>query len=433
MHITKSHYSLSKLSPKRCLQIAWETASIIDKLNIPFTAQSSDKELSNFFRKNTKRYGKRDRFFLREAAYAFIRNKRKAEHLTEKLASDLNAERKTQMTVLYSLYLSGAIERNACKKALAILNIIDDNFELNANKCPHTSTDIGYEYSYPNWLVEKWIDYYGNDKAIKLCKFLNSKAPIDIRVNLSKTTKENICQMLSKNGIDHAPIKNNPAGIRIKSNCDLKKTDEYINGLFEVQDHGSQMLSFLIDTSNVSKIWDACCGAGGKSLHISDLLNNKVKMFASDINNRRLNEFYKRSERAQANITIFKPTNHNLKEIQQERPDILIIDAPCSSTGRLRRSPEIKWKLSKADVLKQAKYNKDLVLGLSKYVDKNCLIYYMTCSLEPEENELLVNDLLSDFEFEPHTLFKKDVHQLHIDPVRYDSDGFFIACFKKKC
>ena len=273
----KNYYQkINALSPKVALTLTRESSGIIEKYSIPFINGGLDILLASFFKKNSKRYGKRDRNFIRELIFAYTRH---FLHTQEAFKIVLNYSPKTtkdiEICLLSALCTDSQINKQFIFSVFALLqdpqileNLNQVSF-LNNNQIP-AAKQISYEYSFPEWLVKKWINCYGQTETAELCKKLNTRAPLDIRVNTKRAETVEIINALKFAQIIAEPLPFSKTGLRIKNNISLNNTAEYKTGLFEVQDEGSQLLTQFIDLKNVSKIWDACCGAGGKTLHLLD-------------------------------------------------------------------------------------------------------------------------------------------------------------------
>ncbi len=244
---------------------------------------------------------------------------------------------------------------------------------------------------------------------------LHQEAPIILRCN---GDKEKIQEELAIEGIETEPTKLSPIGLILKKRIPLTTCKAYLTGQVEVQDEGSQLVALATKIKAGDSVLDYCAGAGGKSLCFAQMMGNKGRIIAHDISKKSLDELKKRAERAGTKIIEItqKPTgtfNH------------VVVDAPCSGSGTWRRCPDAPFKL-KPDTLKEVqKKQADILDKASQFVTKDGLLHYMTCSLIEAENQEQMRDFLKR-----HTDFKV-IHHTQWSPAKTETDGFFLASFKR--
>lgn len=240
-----------------------------------------------------------------------------------------------------------------------------------------------------------------------------------------------------------------PASIIFHKRTLLMSTKEYKKGLFEVQDEGSQMISFAVAPESDWKILDACAGAGGKSLHLADLQNDKGQIIAADVIKGKLFALSKRMRRPGFQSIVPHAWNSKNKppnEMKKGSFDAVLVDAPCSGTGTIRRMPYHKWRLDENLLERLTKKQLSILKQYSSYVKPGGILVYATCSIMPQENDVIADKFLkSEPDFEPYPVkpaletygihikgLEDDSNKFHLYPVYHGCDGFFAAKFKRR-
>lgn len=275
----------------------------------------------------------------------------------------------------------------------AVLRAIDrgrDNITY-PDQAASPITHISIKYSHPEWLVRRFVEKLGIDEAIKLCQANNEPPPLTIRVNTMAISREGLLLRLSESGYKAAFTSFSPAGLTLKGAGDVRGIPGFAEGLFTVQDEASQLISFILDPQPGEKVLDACAAPGGKGTHIAELMADTGEITAVDIkpkgvkriedNARRLGVKSVKAMVSDAAI----PLNFEAGEF-----DRILLDAPCSGTGVLRRHPEGKWQKREEDIAELAKRQKALMENLSKYIKPGGVMVYSVCSVMNEEGEGVV-------------------------------------------
>ena len=255
---------------------------------------------------------------------------------------------------------------------------------------------IGIEHSFPDWMVQKLIEQYGESEVEKICASLNEQAPLTLRVNTLKTTVEQCQAELSKQGIETTKTLLSPFGLNLSKRINVFSLSMFRDGWFEVQDEGSQLLPFLIDPKPNAKLLDVCAGAGGKTLEFAALMKNRGEIFATDINSFRLEELRKRMKRAGAqNIRVQEiQAIEDLAEQYSNFFDIVFVDAPCSGLGTIRRNPGMKWMVTEQTVNEVSDKQRSILHSSAPLVKPGGRIVYATCTLLRQENEDVVEEFI---------------------------------------
>ena len=215
------------------------------------------------------------------------------------------------------------------------------------------------------------------------------------------------------------------SGLILSKRRNLKNSDLFKNGFFEVQDYSSQQVSDFLEVEAGMTVIDACCGAGGKTLHIADLIKNKGQLIALDVNQNKQRELTKRAKRAGINVRIETIESPDFIKKYHQKADRLLLDAPCSGLGVLRRNPDAKWKLTPDFIKKIQNIQREILLNYSEMVKVGGKMVYATCSILPSENEAQVQWFL---EKNNHFKLKKEKSIL---PQDEGFDGFYMALMER--
>lgn len=252
--------------------------------------------------------------------------------------------------------------------------------------------------SFPEELFSLFVNNYGESKAKKICLDCNTQAPPTIRVNILKISREELLKTWEKEGYEVFPCKKTEEGIVFKHRIPLFSLPEFKKGFFEVQDEGSQCIAKLVQTSPGEQVMDFCAGSGGKTLAFAPLMQNKGQIYLHDIRKSALLEAKQRLKRAGIqNAQILSAEDPKLKSLKKKM-DWVLVDAPCTGTGTLRRNPDMKWRFTK-EMLQRLLSQQRVVFekGLS-FLKPEGKIVYATCSILQEENELQLAHFLKTYD-----------------------------------
>lgn len=348
-----------------------------------------DLAINHYFR-NHKALGSKDRGFIAETAYGMIRWMLLIDHLIE---SEPTWEKRLD-----------------CFLRTDLTNLSDTNLP------PHILL------SCPQFLFDHLVHDYGLEMTQQICQANNQPAPTTIRVNTLKTTRD---QLLKKwqSTYQVRPCSTSETGIIFTKKINFFTTPEFHEGLFEVQDEGSQLVCKLVEVKPGEQFMDYCAGSGGKTLAIAPQMHGKGQIYLHDVRQHALAEAKKRLKRAGIqNAQILYEKSENLKKLKKKMEWVLV-DAPCSGTGTLRRNPDMKWKLSQEMI--------DRLIGQQRMIFETALsflkpgghIVYATCSILKKENERQTEHFLSTY---PLELIK----EFRTCPSPGSMDGFYAAQFK---
>lgn len=287
--------------------------------------------------------------------------------------------------------------------------------------------------SHPEWLIRRWIERLGSDDALLFAMANNTVHPFSLRTNTLKISRTALLDVLEAHGIAAQPTSFSPDGITLKdmvTYADLA----FIHGLFGVQDEASQLITYLLDPQPGERILDACAAPGGKTAHLAQRIHDTGEIIAVEKDPKRIISL-------QENITLF-----GIRSVQLINADMndlgirdtgtfdkILVDAPCSSLGVIRKNPDVKYKCAYTDLLNQGKRQLSLLTAASRLLAENGRLVYSVCSTEPEEGELVVREFLktaTDFriieEVRNDILFPfMDRGMFRTHPYKYTMDGFF--------
>ncbi len=423
------------------------------------SSRPADHLIDQFFR-SRKYLGSNDRRFIGETTYGILRYKKRVDWLLSAVSRDAikvktNEFARGIFSVIAYLFLEKKESPNV------VLEELRDLFHNNENEVEqflnyfseqslavpvleNTLQSFALQFSFEEWMIEEWIKQFGIEETKNLCETLNSPAPITLRVNTLKSTRLRCSEELQKENVAVIPTTFSPIGLRLEKRVNVFQLESFRNGFFEVQDEGSQLLALVADPKPRSKVIDACAGAGGKSLAMAAQMNNRGEIFALDVHSGRLDDFHKRIKRAGVDIVRKRIINEG--EVISEFnnfADYVLVDAPCSGTGTIRRNPGMKWSVTPQMISEMHDKQLKILTLNSLYVKNGGTLIYATCSLMKHENENVVEEFLShhpEFELsdiEPilkkYNLATQNASRyFQLLPNVYGTDGFFAAVMRKK-
>ena len=355
----------------------------------------ADAQRDRYFRAH-KEMGVRDRGFVAETVYACLRERRVLEQLAaapKPATSDLVAA--CLITQGYSGRALEALGYRGDARALA----------ERVRGLDRAALPFAVRTNLPDWLAERLIAQFGEAETLELAAALNRPAPLDLRVNNLKAERQTVRTRLEREGFSTEPTPYSPVGLRRAERAPLFNTQCFKDGWLEVQDEGSQLLSYLLEPKRHERVVDFCAGAGGKTLHLGALMANTGTVYAFDVSPRRLEKLKPRLARAGLNnvraVTIAHERDERVRRLRG-KIDRVLVDAPCSGIGTLRRNPDIKWRTLNLAALAAAQTR--ILAEAAKLVKPGGRLVYATCSLLREENDEVVATFLAshgDFHIVP--------------------------------
>lgn len=390
----------------------------IDSLHLIFNEKKqADKVLKNTLKRD-KRWGSRDRSFIAETTYDIVRWKRLYAEIAE-VKEPFDRENLFRMFVVWAT-LRGIKLPDWKQFEGTPTRKIKGRFD-------ELSKIRKIRESIPDWLDELGHTSLGKKRWEKELKSLNDQTAVVLRVNNLKTTLQDLQNKLKDQEIETDVLKNMPHTLVLKERANVFTTEEFKNGFFEVQDVSSQKVAQLLDPQPGERIVDACAGAGGKTLHIATLMENKGQVIALDIYEKKLIELKRRARRNGVhNIETRVIDNSKAIKKLHGKADRVLIDAPCTGLGVLKRNPDTKWKLQPEFLKEITQTQQEILRSYSRIVKNGGTLVYATCSILPQENNHQVMDFLASDEGKDFKLIKEET----LFPSETGFDGFYLALLK---
>jgi 16S rRNA (cytosine967-C5)-methyltransferase len=288
---------------------------------------------------------------------------------------------------------------------------------------------LAVQTSHPTWLVRRWVNQYGLETTTKICEENNRPAKITIRVNRLKASREQVKELLSQEGFEVEETSQSQDGLRILSGGNVAQSSLFQQGIITIQDESSMLIAPLLDPQPGMKVLDACAAPGGKTTHLAEYMKNEGQLIAVDLHPHK--EKLVQASAKRLGTTIVQTLVADARKLtDQFKPefDRILLDAPCSGFGVIRRKPDVKWKKDEADIAQIADVQVGLLSKVSKLLKEKGQLVYSTCTLDQEENQGVVDRFLSEH---PHFSVVEGSTQ-QILPYQFGSDGFFMIKLEKK-
>ena len=362
------------MHPNALLDIATELLREVGKLDMP-----ADVVVSNFFRKN-RELGPRERHALAETAYAVLRQRLLFQHLAQSG--------------------SGVLERR-----LAILAWQGNETLIRGGMGPHEQQWLNgvraidrnafsekLRHNMPDWLAGALKNDLDDEGFWKFVASMSTSAPLDLRVNMFKTNRDKAQAQLHEAGIESFPTPFSPWGLRVDGKPALQKTDVFLRGDVEVQDEGSQLLAAMVAPKRGEMVVDFCAGAGGKTLALGAAMRSTGRLYAFDVNGHRLDKLKPRLARSGlSNVHPAQLTNERDDRVKRlsGKIDRVLVDAPCSGLGTLRRNPDLKWRLSAKAIDELCELQAKILESACRMLKPGGRLVYATCSPLRREDEAI--------------------------------------------
>ena len=361
-----------------------------------------------------KKWGSQDRAVVSEIFYNIIRWKKRLEYYMGEGVKPGN---------IYKLILAYLLwSKTKFKKFEEFEGIKTGDILKKLEKSTFPSKAI--EHSVPEWLAETLQKELG-EKWEKEITALNEQAPTVLRANTLKTSVRELVSELHEEEVESFPLKNYPDAVQLEEKKNVFLTSAFKDGLFEVQDASSQRIGEMLDVKEGMRVVDACAGAGGKTLHIAALMKNKGQIIALDLYEWKLAELKRRAKRAGAhNIETRTITDHKVIKRLYEKADRVLIDAPCSGLGVLKRNPDSKWKIDQDFIDRIKNEQQQILQDYAKMLKKGGKMVYATCSILPSENNEQVEIFLQQ-----NPEFKLIKDEKIMPSSGYD--GFYMALIER--
>jgi 16S rRNA (cytosine967-C5)-methyltransferase len=394
--------------------------AVIDGLTLIFNEGNYADKVIQQLLKRDKRWGSRDRGFVAETVYDIVRWKR----LYAEIAEVKEPFDRDNLWRLFAVWAT-----------LKGIKLPDWKYFENTptrkikGRFDELSKVRKLRESIPDWMDEIGVAELGESKWTKEIAMQNEQAEVILRTNTLKTTKEKLQNILFDEGIETEYIEGYAAALKLKERANVFVTDAFKNGLFEVQDASSQLVADYLGVKPGMKVVDTCAGAGGKTLHIASLMENKGQIIAMDIYESKLKKLKVRARRNGVHNIDMKVID-STKPIKKlyDKADRVLIDAPCSGLGVLRRNPDAKWKLEPEFIDKIRITQQEVLQQYSRMVKPGGKMVYATCSVLPSENQNQVQAFLKSEGGANFTLAKDKKILAHENGF----DGFYMALLERK-
>jgi 16S rRNA (cytosine967-C5)-methyltransferase len=392
----------------------------IDSLNAIFNeGEYADKVVARALKKD-KRWGSADRKFVAETIYDIVRWKRLYAEIGE-VKEPYSREDLWRMFAVWAVLRGYPIPDWRQLEGTPQRKIKGRFDELSKIR--------KYRESIPDWMDELGVQELGEAKWTKELAAQNEPAQVILRVNTLKTTKQKLRALLMDLDIETDYLKDQPDALVLKERANVFMTEAFKEGLFEVQDASSQLVAPFLDVEPGMRVVDACAGAGGKTLHLANIMQNKGQLIAMDLYESKLKQLKIRAKRNGV-FNIEPRVIDSTKVIKKlhEKADRVLIDAPCSGLGVLKRNPDAKWKLQPEFIENIKKVQAEVLENYSKMVKPGGKLVYATCSVLPSENQDQVNHFLTTETGKNFTFVKEQ----KILASETGFDGFYMALLERK-
>ncbi len=392
----------------------------------------ADILLRQFFRDHPQ-LGQNDRAMVAETVFGILRHRFFLEKLTEKASA-------RELVLAYLAKFQGMNLR----ELTPLIRETEAKWIPRIKAVTPATQPLFIQAEFPEWLVEKLQSFLSDEEILHFGQALQQPAPLDIRVNSLLAKRDDVLAILNREGIEAYPTPFSPVGIRLAKKPAINQNILFHSGKIEVQDEGSQLLGFLLAPKRGEMVVDFCAGAGGKTLLLGALMHSHGRLYAFDVSEKRLNNLKPRLKRSGL-------SNVHPQRIDSERDpklkrlagkiDRVIVDAPCSGLGTLRRNPDLKWRQTPQSIEELKNKQIAILTVAAKLLKPGGRLVYATCSPLQEENQQIIEHFMADH---PHfsllncedLLAQQKIHLpdagefLQLSPLHHNTDGFFAAALE---
>jgi 16S rRNA (cytosine967-C5)-methyltransferase len=396
---------------------------------LPFSSPA-DAQLKAYFRDHPK-LGINDRAFVAEAVYTVLRRLRSLKYFTASDDSRL-------------LVLAALVKYLGCAEADRFATAAEARCLAKVKAVDLHALPLAIRAEIPDWTLQKLSKIFAGKELIEASNALNSPAPLDLRVNSLLADRDEVLAVLHKDGIAAQPTPFSPFGIRLSEHPAINRHPLFLGGKIEVQEEASQLATLLVAPRATEMVVDFCAGAGGKTLFLGALMRSRGRLYAFDVSQRRLSELsprLKRSGLSNVHAQVISPGSDTRLKRLAGKIDRVLVDAPCTGLGTLRRNPDLKWRQSPQSVSELVRKQAAILETASHLVKIGGRLVYATCSILPEENDAIVEAFLAAHpEFSlldcSEILAARGIaldtgRMLRLFPHIYGTDGFFAAVLER--
>ncbi|MBB5018356.1 16S rRNA (cytosine967-C5)-methyltransferase [Chitinivorax tropicus] len=399
---------------------------------LPMT-QPADAVMSRFFREHPK-LGAQDRHVIAETVFGILRRRMMLEAVVDKPTA-------RGLLLGYLVKVQGL----PAKAVASFAPEAELKMATHAKAVKADTLPIAVQAEFPDWLYEKLRQFMDDEAILALGRGFQQPAPLDVRVNTLRMSREAVMQALIASGLPCEPTPYSPLGLRLQGKPAVNKHALFNEGAVEVQDEGSQLLGLLLSPRRGEMVVDFCAGAGGKTLLLGALMQSSGRVYALDVSEKRLNNLKPRLKRSGlSNVHPQLIAHENDTKIKRlaGKIDRVLVDAPCSGLGTLRRNPDLRFRQSAQSVAELTQKQASILAAAASLVKQGGRLVYATCSILPEENQQIVEAFLAahpDFKLvsvgelltqQKIALEMGDYLQLY--PQVHGTDGFFAAVLTRE-
>ena len=392
-------------------------------------AGPADETLSAYFRRN-RALGPQERSVVAEAAFAVLRRKRSLEAA----AGDASP----------AALVAAAAMRVLGMSARALEGLVDAGLAARVRAYRAEALPPAVQADLPDWLWDRLVAQYGEAQARSIALGMLDAAPLDLRVNLARSDRETVLSRLGNDGFSASPTPHAPSGVRLGGKPAINRHALFKQGLVEVQDEGSQLLAWLLAPRRGEMVADYCAGAGGKTLAVAMLMRGSGRVYAMDVSAKRLAALAPRAARAgvtNVHSVVLSGDNDARAKRLAGKLDRVLVDAPCSGFGTLRRNPDLKWRHGPEAIVELAAKQRRILEAACRLLKPGGRLVYATCSILQEENEAVAEAFRAghpEFTLLPcnellaaQRIALDTGPYLRLWPHLHLTDGFFAAAFRR--
>jgi 16S rRNA (cytosine967-C5)-methyltransferase len=409
-----------------------EAAAAALRLLLTF-AYPADQSLRRFFREHSE-LGQHDRAFVADLCFMVLRNLR--------LLRELGGEASPRRLLLGALSL---LEGVSLRQLEPLLRRDEASWLERLRAADRRTLAPAVALSLPDWLWERLSAAMPQPEVEALARGLLPPAPLDLRVNSLKTSRDAVLERLRSDGIEAQPTPFSPLGVRLADKPALQTHPLFLEGAVEVQDEASQLLAFLVSPRRREMVADFCAGAGGKTLALGAMMRSEGRVYAFDTSERRLANLAPRLKRSGlSNVTPQHINSENDARIKRlaGKLDRVLVDAPCTGLGTLRRNPDLKWRQTPESIIELVAKQAAILESAARLVKPGGRLVYATCSILPDENEQVIAAFQArhpQFDLQDcsailaqHKIMLSTGTTFRVLPHSHGMDGFFAAVMEHR-
>ncbi|MDE3106457.1 MAG: RsmB/NOP family class I SAM-dependent RNA methyltransferase [Acidobacteriota bacterium] len=402
-------------------------------------AHPADAMLRQFFQQ--ERIGSSERALVAETVFGVLRHRLFLEHACANKSATANQATPRRMALAYWIRFGGYNLR----ELEPLLKAKEAEWLGKVKAIAADGLPLSIQAELPEWIVDKLRARHSDAEILELGRSMQQPAPLDLRVNTLLANRNEVLQSLQAEGLDAQATPWSPMGIRLKYKPALNKHALFLTGKFEVQDEGSQMLGLLLAPKRNDMVVDFCAGAGGKTLMLGAMMNSQGRLYAWDVSEKRLTNLKPRLKRSGlSNVQPQLIAHENDSKVKRlaGKIDRVLVDAPCSGLGTLRRNPDLKFRQSPQSVAELNVKQAAILDSAARLLKQGGRLVYATCSVLHEENQAIVEAFLAthpDFALLPAGDVLRQQHielamgdYLQLNPQQHNTDGFFAAVLERK-